>query len=222
MLRLAGERKERKKVFEKWTVSWCIWLRERNEKFPMKLCKTGFGSFHFHIVKRTFSLTAVGVNCISIKTLKTLVMFLRLTSFLQASLFNSIPNHTALHSWISCWEKLRFSYQIRDLLFCALCSLFAKDKCLRYNGLKVSIAVSSSPFHRFVKGTCIEFFFLGRSRYLDRKFLFMHSLSNVTFIIITKKAINRNVGRLFVSWPFYRVGAVVEIFLSMFSGEKLS
>lgn len=50
----------------------------------------------------------------------------------------------------SCWETLRFPYLIRDLsilfLHCILIvRLYAKDKCLRYNGLKVTI-VSSSPF----------------------------------------------------------------------------
>lgn len=36
--------------------------------------------------------------------------------------------------------------------------LFAKDKCRRYNGLKVSIVVSSSPFLRLVKRTALNFF----------------------------------------------------------------
>lgn len=54
--------------------------------------------------------------------------------------------------------------------------LFAKDKYLRYNGLKISI-ISSSLFLCLVK-KCIEFL----SLIGDRKFLLMHSLSNVSLI----------------------------------------
>lgn len=51
--------------------------------------------------------------------------------------------------------------------------LFAKDKCLRYNGLKVSIvSFFLPPFLRLVKQTALNFFFI-----FDCKFLFVHSLS---------------------------------------------